>query len=456
MPRILVVDDDEVTLRLLKEVLEKEGYEIQLAPSGEEAAQLLKKKAFPIVISDIQMLGMDGLGVLKAAKLKDPDTAVILMTGFGSMEGTVAAIREGAFDYISKPFQIAELKTLVARAVKHRESLESRQGKRGVSTPLQVPGRGLIGKSPKIVEVYKFLARAALSPSTVLIFGESGTGKELVAHAIHDNSPRRERKFVAINCGALAENLLESELFGHVKGAFTGAIGTKRGLFEEAEGGTLFLDEIGDISPALQIKLLRVLQECEIRPVGANETRRVDVRVIAATHRDLDAQVKAGHFREDLFYRLRVISIDLPPLRERLDDLPELVSSFVSRYAEKNGKAVSHVSDEAMALLEKYPWPGNIRELEHAIERAVAMTSTQILFPDDFPQEIRRSGPIERADSPSRAQEPSLEAIEKEHILKVLKETNYNKSKAAEKLGIDRATLYRKAQRYGIELRGKS
>jgi transcriptional regulator with PAS, ATPase and Fis domain len=259
----------------------------------------------------------------------------------------------------------------------------------------------------------------------------------------------------------LAENLLESELFGHVRGSFTGAVADKRGLFEEANGGTLFLDEIGDITPALQIKLLRVLQENEFKPVGSNETRRSDVRVIAATHRDLESLVRAGRFREDLFYRLKVIQIDLPPLRERMEDLSELVGHFLARYAEKNKKAVSHVSDEAMALLRAYAWPGNIRELEHAIERAVAMTNTSVLFPEDFPPEISRPGAAPAASAPAPATAgsagapPSLEDMEKAHILTVLQQVNYNKSKASELLGIDRATLYRKAQRYGIDLRGK-
>ncbi|MGZ3699644.1 MAG: sigma-54 interaction domain-containing protein, partial [Bdellovibrionota bacterium] len=365
---------------------------------------------------------------------------------------------EGAFDYVSKPFKIDDLKGVVSRAAKH---WESSQRLRGDSTTgkIEVAAKGLIGKSPRIVEVYKTLARAALSNSTVLVTGESGTGKELVARAIHDNSPRRTKKFIAVNCGALAENLLESELFGHVKGSFTGAVSDKRGLFEDANGGTLFLDEIGDITPALQIKLLRVLQENEFKPVGSSETRKVDVRVIAATHRDLESLVKTGKFREDLYYRLKVIAIELPPLRERMEDLADLVGHFLARYAEKNKKAVSHVSEEAMELLKVYGWPGNIRELEHAIERAVAMTNTAVLFPEDFPPEIARSAGggagISEAGAGESGAPTSLEEMEKAHIIKVLQDVNFNKSKASEVLGIDRATLYRKAQRYGIDLRGK-
>lgn len=453
MTQILIVDDDEVTRNLLKEVLQKEGYSIQLAESGERAVQLIQQYSFPIVISDIRMAELDGMAVLRAVKQSSSQSSVILMTGFGSMEGAIQAIQEGAFDYVSKPFQMSDLKVVVSRAAKHWESI---QGLRGLSSPvkLESASKTLIGKSPKIVEVYKTLARAAMSSSTVLIIGESGTGKELVARAIHDNGARRDRKFLAVNCGALSEHLLESELFGHVKGAFTGAISDKKGLFDEAQGGTLFLDEIGDITPALQIKLLRVLQEGEFKPVGSVESKKANVRVIAATHRDLDALVKQGKFRDDLFYRLKVIEIALPALRDRMEDLPELVEHFLARYAENNKKRVSHVSRESMELLKGYSWPGNIRELEHAIERAVAMTRTTVLFPEDFPAELSKSG-TGATSVDATPSKPSLEDLEKMHILKILRETHYNKSRASEILGIDRATLYRKAQKYGIDLRGK-
>jgi two-component system, NtrC family, response regulator AtoC len=455
--RILVVDDDEVTRKLIQEILVRRGYSVRLAASGEEAVREYRRERFAVVVSDIRMVEMDGMAVLREVKKADVGTAVILMTGFGNMEGAIEAIQEGAFDYVSKPFKLDEFTTVVTRAVKHWESIHEQASRPRASTKLEMGGKGLIGKSPKIVEVYKTLARAALSSSTVLVIGESGTGKELVAHAIHDNSPRRTNHFVAVNCGALAENLLESELFGHMKGSFTGALGDKRGLFEEAHGGTLFLDEIGDVSPGLQVKLLRVLQEGEFKPVGSNDTRKADVRVIAATHRDLETLVRSGKFREDLFYRLKVISIELPPLRERLEDLPELINHFVAKFAAKNKKAVSHVSDDAMALLRRYSWPGNVRELEHAIERAVAMTNTAILFPEDFPAELGAGPALSLPTGASGGPVPasSLEEMEKAHILKVLQDVNYNKSKASEVLGIDRATLYRKAQRYGIELRGK-
>jgi DNA-binding NtrC family response regulator len=442
--RILVVDDDGVTRELLREVLEQEGYGVSLASSGEEALRLLDPSHF-LVLSDIRMLGMDGLELLSRARGKNPSLYVILMTGFGNLEGAVRAIQEGAFDYISKPFRMQELKALVARA--HKQSLLSQEG-RPAFAPDASARRTLLGKSPLIVDVYKNLARAAMSSSSVLIKGESGTGKELVARAIHENSARRSKKFLAINCGSLTDSLLESELFGHVKGAFTGAAGDKRGLLDEANGGTLFLDEIGDISAPLQVKLLRVLQEGEFKPVGSNEVRRADLRVIAATHRRLEDLIEAGRFRDDLYYRLKVIEIGLPPLRDRMEDLPILVSHFVGLYSEANGKPISHVSPEAMALLQNYGWPGNVRELENAIERAVAMSQGAVLFPEDF------SGFAPQADAaPSReGATVSLEQMEKDHILKVLSETQFNKSKASALLGIDRATLYRKAQRYGIEL----
>ncbi|MDR3606892.1 MAG: sigma-54 dependent transcriptional regulator [Oligoflexia bacterium] len=463
MSQILVVDDDDVTRKLIQEILVRQGYTVRLAASGEEAVEEYRREKFPVVVSDIRMVEMDGMAVLREVKKANVGTAVILMTGFGSMDGAIEAIQAGAFDYVSKPFKIDEFKAVVARAMKHWESTKGASRLAPASSSnLDVGGKGLIGKSPKMVEVYKTVARAAMSASTVLVIGESGTGKELVARAIHDNSPRRNKRFVAVNCGALAENLLESELFGHVKGAFTGAVADKRGLFDEANGGTLFLDEIGDVSPSLQVKLLRVLQEGEFKPVGSNEVRKSDVRVIAATHRDLEALVKGGKFREDLFYRLKVISIEIPPLRDRPEDLADLIHHFVVKYAARNKKSVSHVSDEAMELLRKYAWPGNVRELEHAIERAVAMTNTSVLFPEDFPSEIAAAEAQPPAASTalgsvaaSDAGTSSLEEMEKIHILKVLQDVNYNKSKASEVLGIDRATLYRKAQRYGIDLRGK-
>ncbi|MGK5087660.1 sigma-54 dependent transcriptional regulator [Bdellovibrionota bacterium FG-2] len=427
--KILVVDDDEVTRNLLREVLVQEGYSIKLAASGEEALKRIGEEVFAMVLSDIRMLELDGMAVLRATKKKAASTIVILMTGFGSMEGAIDAIQHGAFDYVSKPFKIDDLRSLVLRGVKQWELLQQANeldSKNRKTLPvIESAERGLIGKSPKIVEVYKTLARAAMATSSVLLLGETGTGKERVARAIHENSMRRGKAFVVVDCGALSENLLENE------------------LFKDAAGGTLFLDEVGALPQGLQVKLLRVLQDQDIRPHG------VDFRVVAATHQDLEGFVKSGRFRDDLYYRLKVISIEIPPLRERLEDLPELVGHFLAVFSKKNRKPVSHVSDDALALLRSYAWPGNVRELEHVIERAVALTNSTVLFPEDFPSEIVKT------QVPVAGPLSSLEDIERAHILKVLQDVNYNKSRASEVLGIDRATLYRKAQRYGIELRGK-
>lgn len=451
--KILVVDDDPVTLNLLKEFLEKNQYQVFLAQDADQAQDAVRTEHIQLVLSDIRMEESDGLSLLGQLKRLYPKIVMILMTGFGSMEGAIEAIQKGAFDYISKPFDLNRLLSLVTKASKHIQAME-KEGATPTTAPakLETP-RSLIGSSPKIVEVYKTLARATMSSSTVLISGESGTGKELVARAIHSNSDRKAKKFVAVNCGALTETLLESELFGYVRGAFTGAQTDKKGLFEEANGGTLFLDEIGDITPGLQVKLLRALQEGEIKPVGSNQNIKVDVRIVAATHRDLDQYVQTGKFREDLYYRLRVIEIDIPPLRERKEDIPELAQVFLSKYNAKLGKKVSSISKEGFNALNNYDWPGNVRELEHQIERAVALTSASMLSADDFDFE-RRTLPSETSTT-SGADPRSLEDLEKDHILRVLKEVDYNKSKASEILGIDRATLYRKAQKYGIALKSE-
>lgn len=450
--KILVVDDDTVTLNMLREFLEIRGFEVHLAQNPGAAIRAVEESSIPLVLSDIRMEESDGLSLLSDLKKRNPSVVMILMTGFGSMEGAIEAIQKGAFDYISKPFDLNRLLALLNKAVAHVRSLKVQPEESPPGSGGQEPPRLLIGSSPGIVEVYKTTARATLSSSTVLIHGESGTGKELVSRAIHQNSARKNRKFVAVNCGALTESLLESELFGHIKGAFTGAQSDKAGLFEEADGGTLFLDEVGDISPGLQVKLLRVLQEGEIRPVGSQKQIRVDVRIVAATHRNLEEMVREGKFREDLYYRLKVIEIEIPPLRDRREDIPELSRVFLRKYSSRLGKKVRDISPSAMELLIRHPWPGNVRELEHQIERAVALTGSNLLSEDDF--EFSDSTPVpSRPDGPGDAK--SLESMEKDHILRVLKETDYNKSKASEVLGIDRATLYRKAQKYGISLKGE-
>lgn len=453
---LLVADDDAATLERLSAAFTESGFDVATASTPDETRERLLARSFAIVLSDTRLLPRDALSLLSPLPSPARRTVVILMTAFGSMESAVECLRNGAFDYLSKPFCLKEVVTVVNRARDYWLSS---------ARPLPLPdaarpisrAKTLIGRSPKIVGVYKTMARASLSQSNVLIVGETGTGKELVARAIHENSSRHERKFVAVNCGALAENLLESELFGHVRGAFTGAIADKRGLFEEANGGTLLLDEIGDIGPSLQIKLLRVLQEGELRQVGGKEVRRTDVRVIAATHRSLETLVRAGRFREDLYYRLKVLTVSLPPLKERREDLPDLIHYFLGRYAEMNHKPVYHVSPDAMRCLERYAWPGNIRELEHAIERAVAMTRTDVIYPEDLPEEIvaATTGPGSEEPVTLRLASTSLDSLEKAHIERMLEEANVNKTRASALLGIDRATLYRKAHRYGIALERK-
>jgi len=466
--KILVVDDEKPTAEFIGSVLSSQNYQVTIATSADQAMSMIREAYFPIIVSDIQLGEPDGMALLSFVKKQPGDPSVLIfITGHGSVDTAVKAMQEGAFDYISKPINLLEIEdeliSLVHRALKHLE-----YSKETAATPipkLQSSSASMIGKSPQIVKVYRTIAKVAMSRSNVLITGESGTGKELVARAIHDNSQRASKPFVTVNCCALNENLLESELFGHVKGSFTGATGNKVGLFEEANHGTLFLDEIGDISPALQVKLLRVLQEGEIKPVGAMENRKVDVRVIAATHRNLETLVAEGKFRDDLYYRLKVILIEMPPLRERVEDLPELVKYFLARSSQKTGKAVSSVSEDLMKLILNYPWPGNIRELENSIERATAMSSSPILFPEDFQPELLKNreettapatedSPVELAPTSSPAPR-SLEELEKEHIIRTLHEVKFNKSKAASILGIDRVTLYRKASRYGIQMRNR-
>ncbi len=448
---VLVVDDDVITCNLLEEVLTKEGYLVDKALSGEEAIQKGESQLFDVVLSDIRMAEVDGMAVLKAFKQKSPDTIVIMMTAFGSIETAIQAIKEGAFDYVSKPFKLDEIKLTIQRALEQRELFkENILYRQELITKYKL--ENIVGRSPQMLKIYKTIARVADTKSTVLITGESGTGKELIARAIHYNSSRASRPFIAIDCSSLAENLLESELFGHVRGAFTGAIANKRGLFEEANNGTCFLDEIGDISLAMQAKLLRVLQEHEIKRVGGTETIKIDVRIIAATNKNLEELVAEKKFREDLFYRLNVVTIHLPPLRERPEDIELLAEHFLNKFATENNKPVPHLSKEALELLKRYNWPGNVRELENVIERAVTLAQRPLILPEDLPRRIRQeqSPPSSVGFLPSKI---PLSELEKIYIKKVLEETGGNKKKAAEILGIDRRTLYRMAARYGLNFK---
>ncbi len=448
--RVLVVDDDEVTCNLLEEVLTKEGYQVEKALNGREAVDKGEKNSYDVLLSDIKMVGLDGLEVLKAYRQKSPETIVIMMTAFGSIETAIQAIKEGAYDYVSKPFKLDEIKMTIRRSLEQkrllRENLFYRQ-----ELMQKYKLDNIVGRSSQMLQVYKTIARVAETRSTVLITGESGTGKELIARAIHFNSSRSAKPFVAVDCGSLAETLLESELFGHVRGAFTGAISAKKGLFEEADNGTCFLDEIGDIGLSTQARLLRFLQEHELKRVGDTETVKVDVRIVAATNKNLEQLVQDKKFREDLFYRLNVVSIHVPPLRDRPEDIPLLAEYFLRKYNAENNKPVSRISADAMEILLAYRWPGNVRELENLIERAVTLAQNNLILPEDLPRRICPELPeVSPTAFPARI---SLSELEKIYIQKVLEDTGGNKKRAAEILGVDRRTLYRMAARYGISIK---
>jgi len=434
------VDDDPVTLNLLKEVLVKQGYRVDTALGGQEAIERGMDHFFDILITDIRMGDKDGMEVLRSFRKFSPDTAVIMITAFGSIETAIEAIREGAFDYISKPFKLEEIKITIRRALEQRKLLEENKFYRQeLLTKYQF--KNVIGRTPQMLQVYKTIAKVADTKSTVLLCGERGTGKELVARSIHYNSLRNNRPFIPVDCASLVETLMESELFGHVRGAFTGALSTKRGLLEEADGGTLFLDEVSNLSLSMQTKLLRFLQEHEVKRVGGMESIKVDVRVIAATNQSLEPLVRDGKFREDLYDRLNVVSITLPPLRERKEDIPLLASHFLQKSSDENKKNISHISPEALEILLRYSWPGNVRELEHTIERGVVLTTHPILLPEDLPKKMVEETKGMETFPPEKL--PPLKEVEKRYVLKVLQETKGNKKKASEILGIDRTTLYR-------------
>ncbi|HUR72082.1 MAG TPA: sigma-54 dependent transcriptional regulator [Candidatus Limnocylindrales bacterium] len=462
--QILIADDDEVSCQLFAETLEGRGYDVQKVTSGDQAIASLAQRLYDLLIVDVRMPGTSGLEVTRIVHDKYPSLPVIVMTAFGSMETAVEAIHEGAFDFISKPMNLAELRKTVERALASR-SMPGPADPASELNPLLSPRQQaskIIGKTPAMLEVYKIVARVAPAKSTVLILGESGTGKEMIARAIHEHSPRAHRPFVAVDCGALTESLLESELFGHVRGAFTGAIADKKGVFEDAQGGTCFLDEIGGISSNLQARLLRVLQEHEVRRVGGKDWTSVDARVVAATNFNLPEAVRLGEFRQDLYYRLNVVAIHLPPLRERRDDIPLLAQHFLTHYSEENNKQIPRISDDAMALLCAYAWPGNIRELENAIEQAVALSYRPSLTAEDLPRDIREPKTSGLSPAPAGGEEflfpdtPSLEDVKRRYVLHVLRQTGGNISATARLLNIDRRSLYRMFARYKIEAVTKS
>jgi DNA-binding NtrC family response regulator len=437
---LLVVDDDPVTIDLLKEVLSKEGYDVSTALSGEEAIARGTDNFFDLIITDVRMGRKDGMEVLRFFKKNAPDTTVIIITAFGSIETAIEAIRDGAYDYVSKPFKLDEIKFTVRRALEQRRLIQENKFYRQELLE-KYQFKNVIGRTPQMFQVYKTIAKVADTKSTVLLCGERGTGKELVARSLHYNSQRSNRPFIPVDCASLVETLIESELFGHVRGAFTGASSAKKGLLEESDGGTLFLDEVGNLSLSMQSKLLRFLQEHEIKRVGGTETTKVDVRVIAATNQPLEPLVRSGKFREDLFDRLNVIMITLPPLRERKEDVPLLASHFLQKFSEENHKSISHISPEALEILLQYSWPGNVRELQHTIERAVIFSTQPIILPEDLPRKM--SEEVKGLEIPIPEKTLPLKELEKRYVLKVLQEAGGNKKKASEILGIDRATLYR-------------
>ncbi|HEY8370778.1 MAG TPA: sigma-54 dependent transcriptional regulator [Thermodesulfobacteriota bacterium] len=452
LKRILIVDDEESMRHMLSIMLKKEGFEVEVAANGQLALEALSRSGFDAVLCDIRMPEMDGVGFLKSLGQRVHELTVIMMSAFGTIDTAIEAMKLGAYDYISKPFKSDEI-LLTLRKAEERERLR-RENARLLSEVQQTYSYdSIVGKSAPMQEVFKTLQKVAGYKSTVLLMGESGTGKELLARAVHYNSPRKDRPFVAVNCGAIPENLLESELFGHVKGAFTDASRTKKGLFEEAHEGTLFLDEIGELPLPLQVKLLRVLQEEEIRRVGDVKAIKVDVRIIAATVKDLEKEVKAGRFREDLFYRLNVLPIHVAPLRARKEDIPALVDHFIKKHNARLEMRVSGITPEALELLVEYDWPGNVRELENTIERAIVLTDTSHIQVANLPPAIRDFRSRNRLEllKDEYSIKKTSRILEEELIRKALAKTRGNRTHAAKLLEISHRALLYKIAEYGIE-----
>jgi DNA-binding NtrC family response regulator len=443
--KILIVDDEESYRNHLKRLFVRRGYSVADVAAGSEALTLASQQRFDIVLLDIVLPDLNGVEVLQTLKARFPDTQVIMMTGNATVSTAIASMKLGAYDYLTKPFDMEELSILAERACElstlRRDSMLLR-----LELDRQQKFDAIVGNDQKTLAALALVEKVASTDSTVLITGETGTGKELIAKAIHRKSPRREKPFIVVNCSAMQEALLESEMFGHEKGAFTGAVKNKSGLIEVAEKGTLFLDEVGDLNPSLQIKLLRFLENGEFRPVGSTQARRADVRVIAATNRDLKKLMGEGKFRDDLFYRLNVINIHLPPLREKRNDIEALVDFFLKKICVTMGKCVKRIEAKALELLKHYDWPGNVRELENVIELAVILAPEETITTADFPSDMICQSTV---SSPTPANDQSLAAVEREHILKVLAETGGNKAKAARLLGITKKTLYMKLHQYG-------
>ena len=444
-PLILVAEDEDLMRAILARLLEEAGYRVSAVASAEEALERFAVEDVAVTLTDIRMTGMDGLTLLDRIKDIDSEALVIVMTAYSSVDSAVAALRKGAYDYITKPFVNEDLLQSVKNAIRQRELFrENRALRRELDQRYSFTE--IIGTSEALQSVFRLVEKVASTNTNILIQGESGTGKELIARAIHHNSPRADRPFVAINCGALPETLLESELYGPVRGAFTGAVANKPGLFRAAEGGTIFLDEIGEISPAMQVRLLRAVQEHEVTPVGASAAVAFDARIITATNRDLEKEVTEGRFREDLFYRLNVIEVHLPPLRERREDIPLLVRHFITRTARDQQRAEKAVAPAAMSALINYAWPGNVRELQNAIERAFTLSNDEIDL-DSLPPRVRDSATHFPMRDPDGLR-PTLAEIEHRYIFETLAAVNQDKARAANILGIDLSTLYRKLKRY--------
>jgi two-component system response regulator HydG len=450
-PTVLVIDDESGIIESLEILLRTSGFNPVVAHGGKRGLELIDQIDPDIILTDIRMPAVTGVEILAAARASLPDVPVILMTAQATLQSAMQAVNEGAFYYIQKPFRNDELLAIIRRAVEHRmlraenrtlKQAIRRQDHPGVPRP--------VGNSKPWLDVLHLAETVAPTESTVLIQGESGTGKEIIARYLHDLSARADAAFLSINCGALPETLLESELFGHVRGAFTGAVRDRVGLFGASSGGTFFLDEIGETTPATQVKLLRALQHREVIPVGASEAVPIDTRVIAATNRELDEEIRAGRFRSDLFYRLNVIAIHLPPLRQRADDIPVLAEHFLARIAGARTEAVKRLHPDSVSLMQAYGWPGNVRELENAMERAIILTRGPEILPDSLPRAVteERTAPLV---SPRTPPNPTLEAIERAYIMWVLTNEHGNKSRTAEVLGIDPSTLYRKLGRYGLD-----
>jgi DNA-binding NtrC family response regulator len=447
---LLLVDDDRHVLDSMAVWLREQGYRVDVAADRAAALATLARKSFDLALVDIRLPDGDGFDVLADCREKYPQTSVILLTGYGTVEAAVEAIRAGAFDFLTKPLIDEELELAIQRALNQREVIEENKNLKA-QLDMRFGMENIIGHDHRMLRIFDMIDSIADTKATVLITGESGTGKSLIARAIHRRSSRRNKPFVEIACGALPETLLESELFGHVAGAFTGAAGDKLGKFMQADGGTIFLDEISTASPGMQVKLLRVLQEMEFEQVGGNKTFRVDSRVILATNEDLSQAVAAGRFRQDLFYRVNVINIELPNLRERIADIPLLAKHFLEHICQETGKKLQGFSDEALVALQRHRWPGNVRELQNIVERAVLLGKGDRITVDDLPLNLAAIAPVGAVPASGRTLKQALEAPERQIILEVLESNNWNRHATAETLGINRTTLYKKMKRLGLE-----